>query len=416
MRKCMNRRYKVTKIILLCIAIMSITACSNANTINETISSQEQQASQNSQDNFKPEEIEESTTQSESQSEIQSENAQQSVEETISEEFNTYTTKYGKTYDERIPAFQFDYPEGWTITAEDIAEGSEYVALSNANDVVIHYQYIDANNVYGNSRITDEIEVEKVADSNLSLENWEEVDTEIGNIVVAKVYTLSSSQYFPGQERDDEQFYSDANHYDYAIKAESDCGAHTTDGTFSKGIKFRGLLEFAAEIPESITEEEEQEVIKILSSFRVGDAAAQKEINVAEDDPIYKALAQGDYSYFAGTYKSYDSYNVNYGDSISDLVLQGNGIITGGGFSDLNLSNMYPNTKPISVSKQEDGSYLCQVTYNDNASQNYFVIYPKDVACDNPILKNDTPSENNVYIQYFQLDGGVCDMIYYKED
>ena len=97
-------------------------------------------------------------------------------------------------------------------------------------------------------------------------------------------------------------------------------------------------------------------------------------------------------------------------------MLQENGIITGGGFSDLNLSNIYPDSKPISVSKQEDGSYLCQVTYNDNASQNYFVIYPKGVSVDNPILKNDTPTENNVYIQYFQLDGGVCDMIYYKED
>lgn len=415
MRKsCMIRINKVTEFILLCIALMSITACSNTN--NETISSQVQQVTYEPQDNFKTEEKEEPTTQSESQCEIQSESTQQSVEETIPEELNTYTTKYGKTYDERIPAFQFDYPEGWTITEEDIAKGSEYVALSNANDVVIHYQYIDANNVYGNSRITDEIEVEKIIDSNLSLENWEEVDTEIGNIVVAKVYTLSSSQYFPGQERDDEQFYSNTDHYDYAIKAESDCGTYTTDGTFSKGIKFRGLLEFTAEIPESITEEEEQEVIKILSSFRVGDAAAQKEINVAEDDPIYNALAQGDYSYFAGTYKSYDTYNVNYGDSISDLVLQENGIITGGGFSDLNLSNIYPDSKPISVSKQEDGSYLCQVTYNDNASQNYFVIYPKGVSVDNPILKNDTPTENNVYIQYFQLDGGVCDMIYYKED
>lgn len=158
------------------------------------------------------------------------------------------------------------------------------------------------------------------------------------------------------------------------------------------------------------SEEEEEEVIDILASFRVVD----EEASAMEENAVYEALQRGDFSHFAGTYKPCDVYNDWYGggQDISNLILQENGIITGGGswFHE----NPYPETKPMSVTKREDGSYLCQVTYVDDYMQEYFLIYPQGVIGENPYGDNDPLLTENVYIQYMVYDGSVMDIIYYK--
>lgn len=342
-------------------------------------------------------------------------------EESFSGDINTYTTKYGSTYEGTIPTFQFDYPSDWIIAVEYVDETSEYVELSNDAGAVIRFQYIVPAYAYGNSRVTEEILVEKVVDLQLVLERQSldgPVSESAEKLVVAKIYSKSMTQHFPGVDRPDEIYSNNAQNdsYVYAVKWESDCGTHYVDANFTYALEYSGLLSFEAQLPEAVTEDEERVVVDILSSLRMRNdgVSKQEDSNVTVDDPIYSALVEGDYSYFSGTYKALESYNDAYGggQDLDNLVLQEDGIIIGGGM--WFFPDIYPDIKPMSVLKQEDGSYRCQVTYNSETDQNYFVIYPEGVIQQNPYIYNASTFSKNVYIQYMQLDGGVADIVYYK--
>lgn len=107
-----------------------------------------------------------------------------------------------------------------------------------------------------------------------------------------------------------------------------------------------------------------------------------------------------------------ESFEIGGGEPISDLFLDKNGIITEGGM--WFQTNPYSETKPMSVTKNEDGSYRCQVSYVDEAYQEYFLIYPEGTIGENPYIYNDPFLTENPYIQYMLVDGGVMDIIYYK--
>ncbi len=144
------------------------------------------------------------------------------------------------------------------------------------------------------------------------------------------------------------------------------------------------------------------------------ESVAEQEDNIMTEEEIYNALVSGDYSYFAGTYRVLGYYvdSNGGGEDILDLVLHEDGVITGGG--NIEHPNRYFESKPISVTRQEDGAYKCQVTYYDNASQSYFLIYPAGTIGPNPYIYNDPFLTENVYIQYMRFDGGVSDIIFYK--
>ncbi len=149
-------------------------------------------------------------------------------------------------------------------------------------------------------------------------------------------------------------------------------------------------------------------------AINADESVVEQEDNIMTEEEIFNALADGDYSYFAGTYRVLGYYVDSYGggEDILDLVLHEDGVITGGGNS--NNPNRYSDSKPISVTRQEDGAYKCQVTYNDDASQSYFLIYPTGTIGPNPYIYNDPYLTEKVYIQYMRFDGGVSDIIFYK--
>lgn len=105
-----------------------------------------------------------------------------------------------------------------------------------------------------------------------------------------------------------------------------------------------------AEIPNGITETEEQEVIDILSSFRIAGTGNE---NTEDDDSIYMALQKGDFSEYAGTYRALDIFEDGYGggEPLSDLYLDNDGIITGGGM--WYFPEPYLNTVPTEVTKMK---------------------------------------------------------------
>ena len=154
-------------------------------------------------------------------------------------------------------------------------------------------------------------------------------------------------------------------------------------------------------------------MIDIISSFRVAGSedVTTEDRSRPDDDLIYEALQNGDFSYFAGTYMPCEIYHDGYGggNRLPNLILQEDGVITGG-----LVYGTYPDTKPISVTRNEDGSYLCQVTYYSDEKQQYFLIYPEGVVGENPYSDNRSFLLDTVYIQYMSFDGGVMDIIYYK--
>lgn len=140
-------------------------------------------------------------------------------------------------------------------------------------------------------------------------------------------------------------------------------------------------------------------------------ASTSQESVALDENQLYTALQQGDFSYFAGTYKPCGIYHEMYGggEELPNLILQENGTITGG-----LVYGAFPETPPTAVTKNEDGSYKCQVRYSDDKSQDYFLIYPKGSIGENPYVYNDPLLTDTDYIQYKSLDGGVLDIIYYK--
>lgn len=329
---------------------------------------------------------------------------------------NTYVTRFGKLNEVTFPSFAFDYPDNWKVINKEVTSESEIVELTNDDGMIIRYQYITPEYAYGQSRITAETEITKAADSKFILGFAQTTDySDLGEFVVAKIQAKSYVQYFPGDEREPEQLGSDSDEscYYYALKPKSECGTDTIDANFLTAFWYDGLLEFEVDISEKISSDEEQEVIDIISSFRVAGSedVTTEDRSKPDDDLIYEALQNGDFSYFAGTYMPCEIYHDWYGggNRLPNLILQEDGVITGG-----LVYGTYPDTKPISVTRNEDGSYLCQVTYNNDENQQYFLIYPEGIVGKNPYSDNRSFLLDTVYIQYMSFDGGVMDIIYYK--
>lgn len=323
---------------------------------------------------------------------------------------NTYITKMKEAGGIAVPTFMFDYPDGWTILEENVYDGAitrfENMRLTNESGTEVYYSYCIYTDRDRRSefRFEQESTISKLADSSFVPGYARTTDySDSGKFIIVK--TTASDYPSP---------------YYYAVKPESDCGAHSISGVISPNyFWYDGTLSFSVVSPEELTPDEEQEVIAILSSFRVmddGTPTAEEDGGASEEDSILAALQEGDFSYFAGTYRSHDRYNFGYGSDIADLILREDGTIVGGGpgFS----PNPYPETKPKWVTKKEDGAYWCQVTgdgYDSGMCQEYFLIYPEGVIRNDSLYNYDDPFlMETLYIQYMTFDGGVSDKIFYK--
>src|SRR5665648_709953 len=110
----MKRTY-VLVLMMVCIIVLGCTACEKNGAVNEDSESNEKQTL-----------------------------------ETM-ELCNTYTTKYGEVNAVTYPSFMFDYPNGWTVSSEDITPQSELVTLTNERGAKITYSYIGIKNPGGYS-------------------------------------------------------------------------------------------------------------------------------------------------------------------------------------------------------------------------------------------------------------------------
>lgn len=327
---------------------------------------------------------------------------------------NVYYTKYSELDNADCPQFCFNYSDNWTVSIEEVVGDDnnrvldyygEMVELINDRGVSIRYMHYKMHPAaVGNGSAYQyllEYDIKKVGESKLETLNTAEImDTDVLMVAEIKVKNDENSSI------------------SYGILPLEKQGTGTSDivsfqEVCSFAYPYPAYYSFTAETPDGqFSSEEVEEVIAILSSFRLAKEyvpSAEEEKEIEEDDAIYMALKQGDFSYFAGIYEPCSIYEEDLG-KMDNLELKEDGLIIGGGMS--YNTNPYPKDIPMSVIKQDDGSYLCQVNYFNESSQNYFIIYPKGVIGDNPYIYNDPILTETPYIHYFSMDGGVMDIIY----
>ena len=199
---------------------------------------------------------------------------------TIDEEGNvgvTYTTRYGEVNMITCPKFQFDIPSGWSVTTEEVGDGTtpveENVVIANDRNVTVSY-WSCLGALGAATRMVEKSDITKVADSQFVPSYPAGTNTDfsyLGPFVVAKVKAKATM---------DRKWDSDFTEIDggsfYAVVPESYLGER-------EYVKQVGDIDefsfdyprphaFIAESPDGkFTEKEEKEVIEILKSFRVAE-------------------------------------------------------------------------------------------------------------------------------------------------
>lgn len=193
---------------------------------------------------------------------------EQEDQQTTAELNHTYTTRFGTVNAITYPKFAFDYSDNWTITKEEVTAVDtilEWVTLTNNRGAEINY--IQHGNIRG-GRIITEYEVTKAADSQFVAGYVQAQDfSYLGKFMVGAIkgvgeYDMKTGELIP---RD--------GGVSYAVIPESYIGTQQVTGGlsgFQDTFSFYDGVVFYADAPDgNFTDEEKQEVIQILSTFRV---------------------------------------------------------------------------------------------------------------------------------------------------
>ena len=189
---------------------------------------------------------------------------------------HTYVTRLQKAESISCPTFAFDYSDNWNISSEELMQENfwnEKDVLENSRGVTI--TYTDYATIYGlgsEGRFMNEIKITKVADSSFVPGYPEGTDSDLSNLgefMVAKIKVIGSLY----MDQDEDFKETDGPVY-YAVLPKSYEGTDAAvgmAGLYTKcTFEYPGLYSFFAESPDGkFTEEEEKEIIAIMSSFRV---------------------------------------------------------------------------------------------------------------------------------------------------
>ncbi|MDL2288173.1 hypothetical protein LJC32_02195 [Oscillospiraceae bacterium OttesenSCG-928-F05] len=179
---------------------------------------------------------------------------------------NTYTTKFGETNAITYPAFSFDYPDGWTVAEETVTQRNEMVKLTNDSGSMISFSYIaDKDPGGGSAAVMRQVEVSKVADAAFIPGYVQATDySALGTFMVAELKPIGTLNM-----QTDKDYTAIEGSVSYAVLPESFIGVHS-------GLRSDYILDFAFWYSGNValiadgdfTEQEEQEAIAILASFR----------------------------------------------------------------------------------------------------------------------------------------------------
>ena len=169
-------------------------------------------------------------------------------------------------------------------------------------------------------------------------------------------------------------------------------------------------------------------------------SAQQTPLTVSEnDDQDAQDVLAGDFSCFSGNYAPYSIFQADFGAvplSEAGITLNEDGIVNGGkpygwhsGGKLETIENSYAGIKPISITKTEEGAFVCMISEGeqeyDEQSEIMFQVKPREffIVCPAGVtsayenyLSRDDLGIDSIRIRYILIDGGISDIMYYKEE
>lgn len=183
--------------------------------------------------------------------------------------YKKYTTQFAKSNHITAPTFEFAYPNNWEIKEEIVNENEyiqEQIELTNSNLKITYISLPRPLGGYGRKWI--KAEAVEVAKSSFMPGYVQGTDySSLGEFVVAKIHETGFMML------DVDTDFQKTDNYYYAVIPKSYLGemeyADRLDGIgFNYGGKYHQYLFYAEIDSNKFTSEEEQEIIKILSSFK----------------------------------------------------------------------------------------------------------------------------------------------------
>ena len=167
------------------------------------------------------------------------------------------------------PAFLFDYSDNWTIINEQVTPTSELVTLENDNGSRIDFLHISDKNIGGGSNTNmAKVKVSKIADSQFVPSYVQGTDhSDLGEFMVAELKTIGILDM-----RTDSDYRKVDGNVSYAVlpKAEEGIRENVNKATSGEFVFwYSGNVSFTGQLSDNYTEQEKEEMIEILSSFRV---------------------------------------------------------------------------------------------------------------------------------------------------
>jgi len=182
----------------------------------------------------------------------------------------TYATRFEEVNFVTYPTFYFDYPDGWTVTSEEVTPTTEKVVLTNGRGATVTYwNFGTMRDLTGPTRDINCVNVTRVADASFVPSEVQATDySDLGAFMVAKLTVTG------GYDMDNGGEYVEMpdGRVRYALLPESEEGEQEEClmvGLPTFSFWYAGHISLIANAPDGkFTEQEEKEVIAILSSFR----------------------------------------------------------------------------------------------------------------------------------------------------
>lgn len=199
---------------------------------------------------------------------------------------HTYTTRFGEVNLITYPSFSFDYPDGWTITSEEVTPSSEKVILENESGVTVTYWYFGyMRELTGAIRNINSVDVTKISDAGFIPGYVQATDySDLGRFMVAKLKITEKCDLLG----DGESVKVENGRERYALLPESEAGEQKErciPGLPTFSFWYGGHISLIANAPKGeFTEQEEKEVTAILVSFRDDAALAENPMSAESAD------------------------------------------------------------------------------------------------------------------------------------
>lgn len=183
---------------------------------------------------------------------------------------HSYTTRFGTVNQITYPAFTFDYPEGWTVTQEEVTPSQETVTLTSPNGAEIKYSALMMGDITGGSAETmSRVEISPIAESRFTPGYVQGTDhSSLGQFTVAELKITGTLDM-----KSDSDFTEVDGPVSYGVLPVSQLGTRDSvrlpfETEFS--FDYSGHISLIASVPsgEAFSENEKLEALAVLSSFR----------------------------------------------------------------------------------------------------------------------------------------------------